>query len=360
MKYLLFFSLIAALFNSSPLAFADEHAAKTTQYAEIAEMGNPADVLQLKTEAPKALQSGEVRVEVLASPIHPSNLLQISGNYGKPPKLPSTPGSEAVGRVIEVSSDVKHLQPKQLVLILGVGTWREQVVAPAGNFIPLPPIKDVDADLLAQLSMAAVNPMAAHLMLESFVALQKGDWVVQSAANSAVGGYLIQLAKQRGIKTINVVRREGLAEDLKSKGADVVLIDGPDLATEILQATENSGVKLAIDAVGGATFGRLAESLDYGATIVAYGVLSGQPATINPALNIFKDTRIRGFWLSKWFETASMEEKSGAFAQIIPLVISGALNANVDSSYSLNNIAKAVTRAGEKHRNGKVIILPNQ
>ena len=75
--------------------------------------------------------------------------------------------------------------------------------------------------------MAAVNPMAAHLMLESFVSLEKGDWVVQSAANSAVGGYLIQLAKQRGVKTINVVRRDGLADDLKSKGADVVLIDAP-------------------------------------------------------------------------------------------------------------------------------------
>ena len=66
--------------------------------------------------------------------------------------------------------------------------------------------------------------LSAMLMLTSFVELKEGDWLVHSAANSTVGGYIIQLAKQRGIKTVNVVRREGLAKDLMSKGADVVLI----------------------------------------------------------------------------------------------------------------------------------------
>ena len=206
--------------------------------------------------------------------------------------------------------------------------------------------------------MAVVNPLSALLMLNNFVDLKEGDWLVHSAANSAVGGYIIQLAKQRGIKTINVVRREGLADDLMAKGATVVLIDGPDLAEQIAKATDNTPVTLAIDAVSGETLSRLAQSLKTGGTLVSYGALSGEPASINPALTIFNDIRIRGFWLSKWFENAGMDDRQAAFGQIIPLIASGALKANVDSRFAVSEIKEAVTRASERGRNGKVLIVP--
>ena len=124
---------------------------------------------------------------------------------------------------------------------------------------------------------------------------------------------MIQLAKQRGIKTVNVVRRDGLADDLMSKGADVVLIDGPDLAAKIAEATDNAPIMLALDPVGGDTFGRLADSLGYGGTLVTYGGLSGKPGTLDTGKVIFNDTRVRGFWLYKWYQTATMQEKQEAF-----------------------------------------------
>jgi len=46
-----------------------------------------------------------------------------------------------------------------------------------------------------QLSMLKVNPAIAMFMLERYVNLKPGDWVIQNAANSAVGRYIIQLAK---------------------------------------------------------------------------------------------------------------------------------------------------------------------
>ncbi len=98
---------------------------------------------------------------------------------------------------------------------------------------------------------------------------------------------------------------------------------------------------------------------DYFDVLVSYGVLSGKPVTLNPAMTIFKDIRIRGFWLSKWFETAAMEEKQAAFGQIIPLIASGALRANVDSRFTVSEIKQAVTRAAQGGRNGKVLIVPN-
>lgn len=328
-------------------------------YVELSRIGNPAEVLEVKLENPRPLGEGEVRVKVLATPIHPSNLLQISGNYGVDPVLPSTPGSEGIGRVVELSAQVTHLAVGQLVMLAGGGTWRQEMVGSAADFVPLPDLGNVSFDVIEQLSMATVNPLTALLMLNSFVDLSEGDWIVHSAANSAVGGYIIQLAKQRGIRTVNIVRREGLAESLKAKGADIVLIDGADLPERIAEATSGGSVALAIDAVGGQTFGRLAQSLNAGGTIISYGALSGQPVTVSPALTIFNDIRIRGFWLSKWFQTASMEQKQAAFAQVIPLIASGVLKADIDSRYSVSEIKQAVTRAAERGRSGKVLIVPH-
>lgn len=366
MKYFSTKVLLALFLGATQMAVANDSGAaqQTTQtnlkYVELNRIGDPAEVLEVKEHSSQPLKAGDIRVRVLASPINPSNLLQIAGNYGTDAVLPSTPGSEGVGRVLEISAEVKHLTVGQLVLLAGVGgTWRDEIVAPASGFLPLPDLGPVGSEVIEQLAMSAVNPITAMLMLTSYVDVEEGQWIMQSASNSAVGGYVIQLAKQRGIKTINIVRREGLAEDLMAKGADVVLIDGPDLPAQIAKATGNAPVVLALDAVGGDTYTRFAESLGYGGTLVAYGALSGKPATLNTGMTIFKDLRLRGFWLSKWYEKADMKAKQAAFGQIIPLIAQGVLKADIDSRFSVSDIKQAVTRSAQRARNGKVLIVPS-
>jgi NADPH:quinone reductase-like Zn-dependent oxidoreductase len=361
MKKISNIKMLALFLAYSFFAMADLHASSEhnlqTRYISYSQIGNPADVLELKTQTARTLNSGEVRVKVLAAPINPSDLYQISGNYGVDPVLPARPGSEGVGRVTEVSPEVNNLSVDQLVLLASGSTWAEEIVAPAEGFLPLPNLGSISAEIIEQLSMSAVNPLTALLMLTSYGDIKKGQWIVQSAANSAVGGYVIQLAKQRGIKTVNIVRRDGLADDLISKGADIVLIDGPDLSAQIAKATDNATIMLALDPVGGDTFGRLADSLGYGGTIVTYGGLSGKPASLNTGKVIFNDTHVRGFWLYKWYQTATMQEKQAAFGQVIPLIVNGSLKANIDSRFTVDQIKQAVKRAWEDGRNGKVLIV---
>jgi NADPH:quinone reductase-like Zn-dependent oxidoreductase len=125
------------------------------------------------------------------------------------------------------------------------------------HLIPLP---DGDLD---QLSMLMVNPATAHLLPSDFVKLEAGDWVIQSAANSAVGCYAVQRTKARDINLVCVVRRESAIDDLKVVGAETILVDGPNLSKEVRQTT-GAKMKLALDAVAGDTFGRLAETLETG------------------------------------------------------------------------------------------------
>jgi NADPH:quinone reductase-like Zn-dependent oxidoreductase len=209
--------------------------------------------------------------------------------------------------------------------------------------------------------MITINPPTASLMLSEFVALEKGDWVIQNAANSGVGSYLIAIAKLRGLKTVNVVRRESLIEPLLASGADVVLLDGEvdglSLAERVNNATSGASIKLGIDAVGGSATNRLGEALSNGATLVNYGAMSGEPCSLAPTIIIFKDITVRGFWLAKWYRTAAPERQREVFGTIISLITAGKLSTPIHATYEINDIKEAVAVAAGGQRQGKVVMI---
>ncbi|MDG1472218.1 MAG: zinc-dependent alcohol dehydrogenase family protein [Ascidiaceihabitans sp.] len=315
------------------------------------EFGNPVDVLKVVEVDAAALADGQARVDVLRAPINPSDLIQISGNYGVRPPLPATAGNEGIGRVTEVNGS--GMVVGQLVLLpAGVGTWVTEVIADIRHLIPMPE-GDVD-----QLCMMMVNPATAQLLMTEFVELKEGDWMIQSAANSAVGTYIVQLAKARGINVVNVVRRDTAVADMKAIGADVVIVDSPDLAKDVHKAT-GAKMKLAVDAVAGDTAGRLADTLERGATLVNYGGMSNQPSALGAAALIFNDIVVRGFWLVLWFEKASKEERMGVYASLTASVAKGELHAPIDKVFTLDQIGEAAKYSWAGERKGKVLLAPN-
>ena len=229
-------------------------------------------------------------LEVVAAPINPSDLLTLTGEYGDLPPLPAIGGREGFGRVAEVGPDAGAPAVGQLVLLpRGCGSWSTHIVAEAAQLQPLPD----DADPL-QLSMMTINPPTAALLLSEFVSLGPGEWVIQNAANSAVGLYLVQLARDRGYRTVSVVRRQDAAAVVHETGGDVVLLDGKDLAPRVADATDAARIRLGIDAVGGAATGHLADCLCESATLVNYGRMSGEPCVVHPDAFVFCDLTPRG------------------------------------------------------------------
>lgn len=313
----------------------------------------PQDLIEAVPFEKPELQKGQVLLEMLAAPINPSDVLTLTGQYGILPPLPAIGGNEGVGKVIEQGSGVSEPAIGQTVLIpMGVGTWATHMVVDAKGLIALP--NEVDP---IQLSMININPPTASLLLSEFVDLKAGDWVVQNAANSGVGSYLITLAKLRGLKTVNVVRRESLIEPLKAAGADVVLVDGEDLAEQVKAATGGTDIKLGIDAVGGAATARLGDVLSEGATLVNYGAMSGEPCMMPPTVIIFKDITVRGFWLAKWFKTSTPEQQKTLYGSLIELIAKGQLSAPIHATYPVKDIKQAVADAASGKRNGKVVVV---
>lgn len=319
--------------------------------------GKPWEVAELvDLPDPGAPGEGEVLLDVEACPINPADLLQFEGKYGAaPPPLPVMAGGEGTGIVRQVGPGVSHLKPGDRVLLLfaGRGNWRHSMIAKAARLFALPP-----ADPL-QLAMLTVNPPTALLMLQNFVTLSEGDWVIQNAANSGVGHSVIVLAKRRGLRSIAVVRRKELVAELKQLGADAVLVDGSDLADQVAAITgADHRPKLAIDAVAGEATGRLARSLAEGGVVVNYGMLSGQPCAMPPGDVVFRDIALRGFWLARWFSSAKPEEIQQTYAGLIGLIADGTIHVEVEATYPLEQIREALAHAGREGRKGKILLTP--
>jgi NADPH:quinone reductase-like Zn-dependent oxidoreductase len=316
--------------------------------------GPPLDVVQVVDESPGPLAPGEALVEVLATPINPSDVMTLTGVYGVLPKLPAVPGNEGVGRVVEVLGSDAVKPGQHVFLPMGSGTWRTHLKARADRLVGVPPGGD-----LKQLSMLSINPPTADLLLREFVQLQPGEWVIQNAANSGVGRYLITLAKRAGFRTVNVVRREELVAELKALGADVVVVDGPELPKLVREATGGAPVRLGIDAVGGSATTRLGDAIAPRGVVVNYGAMSNKGPSLSAMATIFKDVTLRGFWLVNWFNRASREEQHALMERLTKLIVDGVLHAPVEGTFPLDNIKDALTRAMEGGRQGKVLLTPN-
>src|SRR6202035_3110017 len=211
--------------------------------------GEPSDVIELNTVSEPALGQEDVLISMEAAPLNPSDFLFVNGKYGVRPAFPSSVGAEGVGRVAKIGSKVDvSLRNKRVLIIPNYeqGTWADQVVVPVRNIVPM----SDEADPL-QLSMIGINPATAYLLLNRYVSLMPGDWIGQTAANSAMGQYIIALAKLAGVKTLNVVRREETAEQVRQFGGDRVVIQGDSLLKNIEGSLRGKNLSLLLDSVGG-------------------------------------------------------------------------------------------------------------
>jgi mitochondrial enoyl-[acyl-carrier protein] reductase / trans-2-enoyl-CoA reductase len=324
---------------------------KTISAAVYQRYGNPADVLQVETRPWPTPAADEAVVKMRAAPINPADLNQIEGKYPVRAELPATPGFEGAGMVVELGERVNGLTSGALVILPhNVGTWRDAVAVKAEELVVVP-----DGIEPAQAAMLKINPLTAWRLLHDYVDLQKGDWLIQNAANSAAGRDVIQIAHELGYKTVNVVRRAELVDELHAEGGDVVLVDGENLREEVKSATGGASIRLGLNSVGGDSALRLANCLAPGGTLVSFGAMSLQPLKIPTGLLIFKDLRFRGIWINKWYDNATPAERMETFRPLFDMAARGLLKTKIEKAYPLREVKTAVAHAAQGKRSGKII-----
>jgi mitochondrial enoyl-[acyl-carrier protein] reductase / trans-2-enoyl-CoA reductase len=313
--------------------------------------GKPADVLSIQERPRPRPERGEVLLEMLAAPVNPADLNVIEGKYGELPALPAIVGNEGVGRIVSLGDGTSDFSVGDLVLPMRRGTWTQFMLADVASAVRLP--RQMNA---FQAAMLTINPVSAWGMLNSFVRLQKGDWVVQNAANSSVGRCVIQIARSRGWKTLNVVRRSEVVEELKAIGADEVVLEGSDLGEISAKLCGARRPKLGLNAVGGASALNLASALaDFG-VLVTYGAMARQPLKIPNGFLIFRNLEFKGFWASRWLRSLPPARATKMLDLLASLSLRGKLRVPIHRVFALRDLLPAIQEAASERRNGKVLL----
>lgn len=316
--------------------------------------GKPSEVLDLHAFTPRALAKGEVRVRISAAPINPADLNTIEGTYGVKPELPAVPGIEGCG-VIEESAADGFAAGDAVMFLDRASTWSTHTIVPAGILFKLP----VGIDPL-QAAMLKVNPATAWRLLHGFATLKPGDWIVQNLGNSAVGRCVIQVARDMGVKTVSLVRRAEVAEELKALGADAVLVDDEAGMNAALELMGGADAVLAFNAVGGDSALRLMKLLRESGTHITYGAMGRKPITLPNGLLIFRDLRICGLWVTRWLRDAPEEEVRAVYQELASRVAAGKIVQPVDRTFALGEFQQALERLEAPERSGKVLFVPSR
>ena len=325
------------------------------------ETGEPKTVLELADIPTPALAPGEALVQVLLSPINASDLHMVRGRYGYQPELPASPGIEGVGVVEAVGPGVQDPAVGTRVVCVDTwNTWREQIVCPANKLVPVPDGLD---DAVA--ATAYINPLTAWALTRSSHNLKEGDWLVQTAAASSVGKFVLQLAQHYRFKTINIIRRREQETIIRSLGGnEVISTDNQDLRARLQELTLGKGVEQAIDCVAGELGAEVARNLAPGGTMLVYGALSSHRQTdpakfampiFAPRL-IYSTATVRGWWLPRWVPSQPLAEVRAAVSNLLTLFSNGTLTPPATVRYSLKDFQEAVRLADGEAGQEKVLL----
>lgn len=247
-------------------------------------------------------------------------------------------GNEGAFEVIATGANVKSLSKGDWVVMkqTGLGTWRTHAQMDESQLIR---IENKDGLSPLQISTVSVNPVTAYRMIKDFCNwdwMRTGEeWLIQNGANSGVGRAAIQLAREWGIKTLNVVRQretpektEALRKELQDLGATAVATEAELLSGEfksrVNELTRNGKepIRLALNCVGGKSATALAKTLAPGSHLVTYGAMSKQPVSLPSGLLIFKNLVFDGFWVSKWGDK-NPQLKENTINDVLQLTRSG-------------------------------------
>ena len=300
---------------------------------------------------------GQVLVKVAASPINPSDLSFLDGNYGTKKGLPVVPGLEGAGTVVAVGSGMmgRYLMGKRVACIApndGDGLWADYVLTSSSLALPLN-----DAVDLEQGAMSVVNPLTAVAFLD----ILKGGGhkaVVQTAAASALGQMIMRLGATAGIAVINIVRREEQAALLRSQGATLVLnSNDEDFDARLSAVCREQGARVALDAVGGTLTYRVLHALLPEGKIIVYGGLSEEHALADLGDLIFENKSVEGFWLTNWIRDKNMFQMLSLW-RLAQKLLSSELRTKVRVRYPLEEVKTAVSLYQEQMTGGKVLLVP--
>jgi NADPH:quinone reductase-like Zn-dependent oxidoreductase len=320
--------------------------------------GKPGSLSVSQVPVPKP-GPGEVLVKVFASPVNPSDLMFITGNYGFKKPLPATPGFEGSGTVVDTGSGMmaRFMKGRRVACAAADakstgGTWAEYIVTSAQFCIPLG--KNVEMEHAATM---LVNPLTAWAMVDE---ARRGGHraAVQTAAASALGRMVVRLGQRFRLPVVNVVRRAEQVALLRGMGAEYVLDSSePGFDDELRKVCHKLSASISFDAVAGEMSGRVLRAQPQGSRMLVYGALSLKAVEIDPGSLIFEGKRLEGFWLSAWLRHRNLLSQLRVASQVQSM-LAGDLKTEIRARLPLEKAGEGLAQYASDMTAGKVLLVP--
>ena len=316
----------------------------------------------IEKELPQ-LNPGQVLVKVLASPINPSDLVYLQGNYGVAPASGIFAGFEGCGIVVKANAGLygKWLVGKRVAMASQAGFdgfWSHYGVTRALNCLPLR--KDISDEQGATL---IVNPLTSVCLIERAKALG-AQTVIVNAAASQVGKGVIRYAKLAGVKVIATVRSEANVATLKKLGADQVLLTtSSDHGQELKALAKQMKARVLLDAIAAQDTAQTLHCMPNGSTAIVYGRLTETHSSYGGEYGvgdlIFRDCKVEGFWLATFMRTAKPWQIISLSRKVQKLFAQGVFNTDIYGTFGFDDFTQALAHYAVNKSDGKVIFKPH-
>lgn len=334
----------------------------------IERIGLPDDALRIRETGSPPLAPGQVRIAVRAFGINFADILARTGMYLDAPRMPFVPGYEVAGVVEEVGEDCELFRTGQRVAALtDFGGYAEKAVAREDAVVAIP-----DSMEWADAAAIPVNGVTAHLALKGLTNVVAGDRVLIHAAAGGVGLMAVQIALDAGCEVFGTVSSEQKVKFLSELGMQHPMIHTTvDVETEIRRRTNDDGLDVVIDSLGGSSIAAGMRMLAPSGRLVSIGIASMTPRKtrnlVSAGFGLLKTPFFHPYSLladSKSYLGINIKriaEKrpqvvARALRDVFALVDRGCIRPHLDTVFDFEDCPKAHERLHGRNSIGKVVV----
>ena len=321
---------------------------------QIHELGEPKESLKVEEMDTPEPMAGQLLIEVDAVGLAFPDVLQCRGEYQVKPPLPFTPGGETAGRVIAVGEGVEDFRVGQKVISLG-GGLSEQALVQAQMSFGVP-------DSMDQVKAAALpmNYGTTWFALHDRALIKSGESLLVTGASGGTGSAAIQLGLAAGARVIAVAGGKEKVDACRELGADVVIDhkEEEDLVEKVREVTNNSGVDVAYDPVGGEVFQKVRRCMAWNGRLLEIGFVAGIPEIATNHVLLKNYSVVGVHW------GASLGRDPGSFKQqmssVVELSKSGEVDPLLHPTYEFDSANQALQDIADRKVVGKVVVDLNK
>ena len=265
---------------------------------------------------------------------------------------PHIVGYQAAGEIVAVGSEVTTLRLGQKVATSNAhGSHAELRAVPARSCWPVPDGFDVK-----QASVIPVTFGTADECLFEFGRLQAGETVLVQAGASGVGVAAIQLAKRAGARVLATASSDERLDRLTPLGVDHgINYRTDDVVKAVMRLTDNKGVNLVVDPVGGATLQASILSLAYRGRVSMVGAAGREPMKVDVSSMMGGNRSLSGVFLGAEINTDRVHDN---IQRLIDEAARGELKVVIDRTFPLSQAAEAHAYIEGRSAVGRVLLIP--